>query len=162
MPTPRQPSRDQPLPRPEFATEAEAAAAGYLIRLPHTEEYRGWLILTDYKNHRIRVFGREISGTWAEDDTPKPVLAVGMTGRVRMSRTMPSGRYMKFRWVWLPCGSQPREHVIRIVGRRNRIGVLLELVNYAHQTEWDRAAAELRRLIDIRVDGRENIDLIED
>lgn len=147
---------------PEFANEAEAAEAGYLVRLPRTEEYRGWLILTDYKSHRIRICGRQRSGAWAVPETPQPLIRVGMAGTVRMNRTMPSGRYMKFRWAWLPHGGQPREDLISIADRTSRVGHPMPLGRYAHRSEWERARAELCRLVDVRVDGRANLDLIED
>lgn len=149
-----------------FQNVADAAEAGYLLRLPPTEEYRRWLIITDYVGGRVRMVGREISGRRVMPDTPPPsgirVSIAGRMKRVRGGGTFRDGSIMQFRFVTLPRGAQPEESIIRIVGRVSRVGTPDELCRYATRAEWLRARDELRRLIDIRIDGRANIDLIED
>lgn len=147
---------------PHFATCDEASAAGYLIRLPPLQDYRGWIIGTDYASHRIRLWARERSGQWDYTDNPPSPIRVSMTGRINLNRgCSPSGKAPIFRWIRLPRTLQPREDLITVDDHRTGAGFFEPLVRYAHRSEWERAAAELRRRIDIKIDGCADIDLIE-
>jgi hypothetical protein len=140
---------------PEFANSAEAAAAGYLIKLPATYEHRGWLIITDYSRHKIRVFARERQGKIVIEPVTNMIPARRWGGRAS------GGKRVAFRWVRLPASDQPAETLICIADAKSKSGVATPLQWYATRAEWFRATAALHRLVDIRIDGRENIDLVE-
>lgn len=148
---------------PHFASEAEATAAGYLIRLPrNVPDYRGWMIGTDYCRGRMRLFGRERSGRWDYPDNPAAPFRVGMCGTIKTTRmASPSGKAPIFRWIKLPWALQPREDLIRVDGMRDRVGGDASLCKFAHLSEWERVRNEIMRRVDVKLDGRADVDLIE-
>lgn len=119
--------------RTSYQTAADAVDDGWIGWRHPVESYRNWLILGPDSARSVRVAGRSRSGHHPGG---------GVFDWVYSSRRVPV-------------------HPLFIAGAENQLGRLGGVSYFMRRSDWDAAVRDVRGKIDVFLDGRMNVDLVE-